>query len=203
MQHLTKKRVMCNLLASFIVAFAFYHIHYQNQLIETGFIGIGFIVNKFFNISPALVSFVLDILFLSIGRKMFGQRLWIYTILNTTSFTLFYLLISRYSPFHFHLQNHLWFAAVIGGIAVGFGVGLSLRVGGSTGGEEICSLMISKYIPIPVGTSLFLVELSILFLCAFYIEPKEIGYTLIYLVVCTKITNMMTKNTFKKKSIQT
>ncbi|HWO95794.1 MAG TPA: YitT family protein [Bacillus sp. (in: firmicutes)] len=174
---------------SFILAAAFYHIHVQNNLAEGGFIGIALLVKQLFNISPSITTLLLDIPLILLGSQLLGKRLAIKTIIGATSFSCFYALMERYSPLEINLSQHLFIAAVTGGILVGFGLGLILRHGGATGGDDILSLIVSKLSRLSVGKVYFLFDGIVLAVSLIYLNWHEVAYTILSVAICAYMTD--------------
>ncbi|UOY92603.1 YitT family protein [Ectobacillus sp. JY-23] len=176
---------------SFVLAAAFYHIHVQNNLAEGGFIGIALLVKQYFNISPAVTTLLLDIPLILVGSKLLGKRLAINTIIGATSFSIFYALMERYSPFSLNLSQHLFVASIIGGVLVGAGLGLILRHGGATGGDDILSLLISKISRLSVGKVYFVFDAVVLLASLMYLSWNEVAYTILSVAVCAYMTDLV------------
>ncbi|MBO9128482.1 YitT family protein [Bacillus sp. 165] len=181
--------IMMIMFGSFILSGAFYHIHVQNHLAEGGFIGIALLIKQLFNISPSITTILLDIPLIFLGSKLLGKQLAIKTIIGAASFSLFYSLMEHYSPFVINFSQNLLAAAVIGGIMVGFGIGLILRHGGATGGDDILSIMLSKFSKWSIGKIYFLFDALVLILSLIYMSWDQVAYTIISVAVCGYITN--------------
>lgn len=182
------------LFGSFVFAAGFYHIHVQNNLAEGGFIGIALLIKQFFHISPAITTLLLDIPLIFLGSKLLGKRLAFNTVIGATSFSAFYAVMERYSPFVINLSQNLLLAAVIGGILVGFGLGVILRYGGTTGGDDILSILISKISRLSVGKVYFLFDGIVLVISLIYLNWDEVAYTLVSVAVCAYITDLVMAN---------
>ncbi|MFD3447467.1 YitT family protein [Microbacteriaceae bacterium 4G12] len=179
------------LFGSFILATGLYHIHAQNNLAEGGFLGIALIVQRFFHISPSITTLLLDIPLIWVGSKLLGKRLAIKTIIGATSFSIFYALMEHYSPFVINLSQHLFLAAVIGGIFVGFGLGLILRYGGATGGDDILSILLSKVSHVSIGKVYFIFDAFVLVLSLVYLTWNQVAYTVLSVAICAYMTDVV------------
>lgn len=191
---MVKKRIHDSciiILGSFILAVSLFHIHFQNNLTDGGFVGIAMLIKHMTNISPSITTIVMDIPFILIGIRLLGKKMVSKTLLGAVSFSGFYLLMEKYSPFQVNLSDHLLVAAIIGGILVGLGIGMILRVGGATGGDDIASILLSKFSNISVGTSYFVLDAVVLLVSLVYLDWKDISYTLISVLVCAKITDFV------------
>jgi uncharacterized membrane-anchored protein YitT (DUF2179 family) len=176
---------------SFVLAAGVYHIHVQNNLAEGGFIGIALLVKQFFHVSPSITTLVLDTPLILLGSRLLGKRLAIKTIIGASSFSFFYALMERYSPFEINLSGHLFVAAIIGGVLVGFGLGLILRYGGATGGDDILSLLVSRISHLSVGKVYFLFDGIVLAVSLIYLNWNEVAYTVLSVAVCAYMTDLV------------
>ncbi|WP_379969082.1 YitT family protein [Ectobacillus sp. sgz5001026] len=176
---------------SFVLSAGFYHIHVQNNLTEGGFIGIALLIKQFFHISPSITTLSLDIPLIILGSRLIGKRLAVKTIIGASSFSVFYALMERYSPFVINLSQHLFIAAIIGGILVGFGLGLILRYGGATGGDDILSILLSKVSHLSIGKVYFLFDGLVLALSLLYMNWTDVAYTILSVAVCAYMTDLV------------
>lgn len=175
------------LIGSFILAFGYYHINYQNNLAEGSFVGLALLGKYAFDIPPALTMILLDVPILLIALFIKGRTFIFYTAIGATSLSLFYELFELVSPLTFDLRDHMFFAAILSGIITGLGAGIVLRVGGATGGDDILSLFISRLSGRSVGTIFFIFDVIVLLLSLFYLPIAEILYTILAVAVAGKM----------------
>ena len=77
------------------------------------------------------------------------------TILGSVLISVFVELFSRIPP----LTNDLFLAAIFGSVLYGFGIGLTLTEGASTGGTDILGRLVQRVFPyIKIGSLLLLVD---------------------------------------------
>ncbi|MCP8968475.1 YitT family protein [Ectobacillus ponti] len=181
--------VVSILFGSFILAAGFYHIHAQNNLAEGGFIGIALLVQQVFHISPSITTLLLDLPLIALGAKLLGKRLAYKTVLGAVSFSLFYALMEHYSPFQINLSQYLLPAAMAGGLTIGIGLGLILRCGGATGGDDILSLLLSRLSRMSVGKIYLIFDALVLVLSLVYLSWHQVIYTMVSVAVCAYTTD--------------
>lgn len=81
-------------------------------------------------------------------------------------------------------------ACIIGGLLAGAGVGLTLRAGGSGGGNDIIGLyMAKKYESFSVGRMTLIINGIIYLICAMLFELPTALYSIIYSAVCALVTD--------------
>ncbi len=90
---------------------------------------------KYFNLSInlGLLVFILNIPVIIFGYIKMTKKFIYYSIYSVALSSLFLGLF----PVHIFLENDMLSNALVGGILMGIGVGLNLRVGGSAGGVDI------------------------------------------------------------------
>lgn len=176
---------------TFLLAAVLYHLHFQNNLTEGGFIGLAFLFQNFFHVSPSLVTLLLDIPFVILGYRYLGKKMMFHTCIGIFSFSFFYSIMEKYSPFTIDLSNHLWVASIAGGVLVGIGLGMILKVGAATGGDEIASLLMSKLYKLSIGKIFFTFDSIVLLLSLTYLDWENISYTLLSVFICSKMTDFI------------
>ena len=79
------------------------------------------------------------------------------------------------------------FRAICGGILVGFGIGIVLKVGASTGGVDIPPLVLNKKFHIPVSVSLYVIDFSILLLQIIFSNTEQVLYGILLVIIYTVV----------------
>lgn len=77
------------------------------------------------------------------------------------------------------VTNDIFLCTIMGGILIGAGVGLVLRAGASSGGMDIPSLLMNKYLRIPLSVGVYIVDVIILALQALQ-TPVTMSYMVSY-----------------------
>ncbi|MCR8965415.1 YitT family protein [Brevibacillus halotolerans] len=175
------------LLGTFLLAFSYYHINFQNNLSEGGFVGLSLLGKYAFDWSPSITMLALDIPVILVAMMIKGRKFLINTIVAATSFSFFYELCERFSPLVFDFSNAMLLAVLLSGISTGFGLGLVLRFGGATGGDDILSLFISKLTGMSVGTVLLIFDVLVLLLSLFFLPIPQVLYTLLAVSIAGKV----------------
>ncbi len=109
---------------------------------------------------------------LSLG-KSFGGKTVFAIVLASVGLNLFQELIPVDSPFiqTFVLQdNNKLMCTIMGGIMVGFGIGLTMSAGGSTGGTDIIALIVNKHRNVSPGRMILIMDVIII--CSSLLVPS-------------------------------
>ncbi len=181
------QQLIVMLLGTFLLAFSYYHINFQNNLSEGGFMGLALLGKYAFNLSPSVTILLLDIPVFFIALFVKGRRFLYNAILASTAFSVFYELCERFSPIVLDLSHHMLAAAILSGLATGFSAGIVLRFGGATGGEDILSLFISKHTGLSVGSIFILIDATVLLISLFFLPFAEVMYTLLAVGIAGKV----------------
>lgn len=181
------KQLLILMFGSFILAFSYYHINFQNGLSEGGFVGLALLGKYLLNWSPALSMLVLDVLVMIVAIFFRGWKFIANTLFASVLFSAFYELFEQFSPLTMDLTGNLPLAALLSGLLTGVGAGLVLRAGGASGGDDILALMLSEWSGIKIGTMFILMDAVVLILSLFYLPFKETMFTIMAVLIAGKM----------------
>ncbi|WP_340398786.1 YitT family protein [Paenibacillus sp. FSL H8-0079] len=175
------------LLGTFILAFAYYHINFQNHLSEGGFVGLALLGKYATGLSPAIGMLLLDIPVMILAWFLKGWKFMIQALLGVGAFSLFYDGFERYSTLVMSFNGNLWIPAVLSGVLTGVGAGVVLRFGGATGGDDILAVLVSRWKGWKLGTVFFVSDAFVLGLSLFFLPVKETLYTILAVWIASKV----------------
>ena len=136
-----------------------------NNLIGGGVSGFASILFYATGLPMGITYFILNVLLLIIGTKILGTGFGGKTIyaIFMTSFMLSIMpkIIPADFIHEFALSNGKLICTFLGGIIAGFGIGLSISQGGSTGGTDIVALVWCKFKPASPGRVILVIMVSI------------------------------------------
>jgi uncharacterized membrane-anchored protein YitT (DUF2179 family) len=148
-------------LGSLFIAIATNWLFVPSQLIGGGVNGVAMLIHHLFGFTISLMFFILNIPLLIWALLALGASFVQLTLLSVIATSAFIALLPpSFSPFHPALEQPL--AAIFGGIISGAGVGLSLRVGGSSGGFDILGAILTKKYDTPIGPLLVFLNALVL-----------------------------------------
>lgn len=187
--------VVGNALAA--AASAFFII--PNNFVMGGTTGVGiFVRNLLDNGNEWIVSltvYIANIGLFIVGAIFLGKKFALATLAGTLLYpsfiSAFTFLNNLYMDAH---EGHALayadplLAVICGSILFGFGIGIVVRVGASTGGTDIPPLILHKYFGVPVSVGLWILDLSIVFLQLFANIPVEM---VLYGVVITLLSSVI------------
>lgn len=180
---LTVKKTLLLLLGAMIASFGIHNIHQRTGITEGGVIGLMLLVEHWLHFSPAYITPVLDIACYLLAFRFLGERFIRLSVLATAFVSAFYKVWEQFPPMLPDLSAHPLAAALLGGCFVGIGVGLIIRQGGSSGGDDALALTISRVFHWRLSRSYLFTDVTVLLLSLSYIPVKRIVFSLITVTV--------------------
>lgn len=171
------------LLGAAILSFGLHNIHSRTSITEGGVLGLLLFFNHWTGLPASLVSPVLDLAcYLAAWRYLGGG--FIRTSLVSTAAVAGFFKLWEVLPYALpDLSPYPLAAAVLGGAFVGVGVGLIVRQGGSSGGDDALALVISKLTGWRMRTSYLVTDLTVLALSLSYLPVMRIAWSLVTVTI--------------------
>lgn len=180
-----KKRVyetIMIIIGNLILAFGLCAFVTPVGLISGGASGIGIAVKSITGINISYTVYVINFIMFVIGFIFLGKKFAFGTLLSTFLYPTFIALFERI-PQLANITNDILLSALYGGLCIGLGLGLVLRVGASTGGMDIPPLLVNKKTGISVAWLINIFDCGILLLqvifCPITIEAVLYGVTVV------------------------
>ena len=157
-------------------------------LITGGTTGIALFANKVFGVNLSVCSFILNASFFVLGFFILGKKFAATTALSTVVYPSALEIWQRVLPAQGFTQDVL-LCTVFGGLIIGCGIALTMRVGASTGGMDIPPLIVNKLFRIPVAVTLYACDMVVLMCQAVYSTWEQVLYGVLMLIVYTMTLN--------------
>jgi uncharacterized membrane-anchored protein YitT (DUF2179 family) len=163
------------------------------NMVVSGMSGIGRMVNYYTGISVSVVVGVCNIVLFVIGWIMLGHKFAASVAIGTFVYPTFLGIFQSIDTLT-HLVDDPLLAAICAGVLNGVGLGLVIRVGGSTGGTDIPAIILNRKLGWKVAPILYISDV-IIFLIQIPVTDMNgvilgILYALIYSVVMNKLIVM-------------
>ena len=188
-----------------------------NNLIGGGVSGFASILYYATGLPMGVTYFILNILLLLIGTKILGTGFGGKTIYAIVMTSIMLGLMPKIIPadfiHEFAFSNGKLVCTFLGGIIAGFGIGISISQGGSTGGTDIVALVWCKYYPASPGRVILIIDVVIILSSLLFPSYTETGellpftdklavvvYGLIQVTVCGVAIDMYLSGS--KQSVQ-
>ena len=150
-----------------------------NNLIGGGVSGFASILYYATGLSMGLTYFVLNVILLIVGTKILGTGFGGKTIYAIFMTSIMLSIMPKIIPsdfiHEFAISNGKMICTILGGIIAGFGIGLSISQGGSTGGTDIVALVWCKFSPASPGRVILIVDVVIILSSLMFPSYTETG----------------------------
>lgn len=181
------------LLGTAILSFGLYNIHSQADITEGGALGLQLLIQHWFGISPSVIGPVVDFMCYLLGWKILGGAFLKNAIVSSISYAFFYSLHEKMGYMLPDLSPHPIFAAVLGGLFVGVGVGLVVRSGGASGGDDALALILNRVTKAKLERCYFITDFVVLMLSLSYIPLGKIACSLLTVSISSYVIGKIYK----------
>ena len=160
------------LIGALIMAFGISSFLLPNQLSSGGLTGIATITYYLLKIPMGVMIMALNVpLFLLAGYRL-GKEFFIKSLIGTVSLSIFIDILDKYQP----VTTDRFLACIYGGVLIGIGTAIILKVGSSTGGTDLIANVIKTYNPyISMSRYLTIIDIVIIALNVIFFKHIEIG----------------------------
>lgn len=185
------------IIGSAIMAFGISAFLLPNQLSSGGFAGIATITYYLLKIPMGIMTFALNIPFFLFAGYRIGKNFFIKSIIGTASLSLFIDIFDKYPP----VTTDRFLACIYGGIIIGLGTAIILKVGSSTGGTELITNLMKSYNQhIEVSKNLMIIDMIIIILNILFFKEIEIGlYSVIAIYLYGKVIDILFEGVYYTK----
>ena len=167
------------LLGASILSFGLFNVHSQSGTTEGGVLGMTLLLNHWFSISPSISGIVMDFTCYFIGWRILGNSFLKNAVVASCCFSLSYRAWENTGYILPSFADKPLAAAILGALFVGIGVGIVVREGGASGGDDALALVISKLAKCRISKAYLATDLTVLCLSLSYIPFGKIAYSLI------------------------
>lgn len=183
------KRYAQLLLGIILLALAFNIFILPNNFVYGGVSGVAIITQRLFGLDPSIVIFVLSVALLVISYFTLGKEKTTASVLGSILFPIAVKLTSNVKLFLDFDTSQPILSAIFGGVIAGFGIGLIYKVGFTSGGTDIVSQILSKYLKMSIGKAIIICDGLILLSGTFIFGINNFMYALIVLYLISILTD--------------
>lgn len=187
------------ILGSFIMAVGVSLFLLPNQLSAGGIAGIATITYYLFRIPMGTMILIINIPLFLISFYKVGKSFFFKSLIGTISLSLFIDLLDQVEA----LTQDRFLACVYGGIIMGLGTAILLKVHSSTGGSDLVSYVAKKYNPtIRTSNIIIIIDIIIIAVNMVFFQEIEIGlYSAIAIYLMGKIIDIIFEGVYFTKLI--
>ena len=160
------------------------------NMVVAGVSGIGRMVNYSTGISVSLTVAVVNVTLFIIGSLMLGKKFAASIAVGTFAYPLFLGLFQNIEALQ-HLVDDPLLAAICAGVLDGVGLGLVLRIGGSTGGIDVPSIILNRKLGWKTATVMSAIDIMIFLIQIPITSSNGIVLGILYALIYSVVMNHM------------
>lgn len=187
------------IIGSFVMAIGISLFLLPNQLSTGGVSGIAVVTYYLFHIPMGTMMLLINVPLFLLSMYKMGKSFFIKSILGTVSLSIFIDILDKIEP----LTQDRVLASVYGGIMLGLGTAILLKVESSTGGSDLISYIAKKYNPtIRTSNVIAIIDIIIVTVNMIFFKEIEIGlYSAIAIYLMGKIIDILFEGIYFTKLI--
>lgn len=151
------------------------------SLMMGGATGFGLAASHYFGLPVSAFVAVYNLLMFTLGAFALGRHFALTTLLSTFLYPTMLSTVERLVTRPF--TEDLYLNILIGGALTGIGIGMVIRAGSSTGGNDIPVLLLKKWFGVPLSVSMYALDILILLLQLPYSDLETALYSILLVVV--------------------
>lgn len=172
---------------AFLIAIGFNLFLIPHQLLSGGISGISMMIGYITGGNIGWLFLILNLPVLIWGWYAVGHRFIMWSVYTVVASTLFLQLIPVMK-----IADDIVLGAVFGGIIIGFGSGLTLRYGGSSGGFDIIASIVTRKRDLPVGMIIFILNGAVIAILVFFTKNWDSAlYSLLSIFSAGKVVDLI------------
>lgn len=170
-----------------------------NQLSSGGISGIATILYYLLKIPMGTSILIINIPLFIISIYKVGKTFFLKSLIGTISLSIFIDFLDKLNP----LTEDRFLACIYGGIIIGFGTALILKVNSSTGGTDLVGKVVKEYRPTTrIGNIITILDVVIIILNAIFFKEIEVGlYSAITIYLMGKFIDIIFEGIYFTKLI--
>ncbi len=143
-----------------LLAFSICAFVIPNDIMLGGSNGIALAIQQFLPVRLSIIAAAVNVVLFVLGWVFMGWKFAATSLLSTILYPLI-LAVFENLPLGTLFNENIVICALFCGVLFGLGIGMVVRVGGSTGGMDIPPCILNKYKGIPVGTSVMFFDILV------------------------------------------
>jgi uncharacterized membrane-anchored protein YitT (DUF2179 family) len=172
-------------LGALLVAIGFNVFLIPHQLLSGGVSGVAMIVGYFTDWNISFLYFLFNLPIMLWGLLVLGKRFVLYSVISV----LLTVLFMQWVPTGMMVKDAI-LASVFGGVLVGIGAGITLRIGGSSGGFDIIGSILTRTRDFPLGTALSGLNGLVILILGYYKQNWDLAlYSMLAIFISGKVVD--------------
>ena len=176
------KEIVILLVGNAAVAFLVAAFVIPHDIIMGGATGIGIVLDPLLPLDTATIVLIFNILMLLLGLVVLGKKFFFATIASSLLYPMFLAVFQR-MDWVVTITDNMLLATMFAGGMLGVALGMVMRIGASSGGADVLSLVAHHWFHWPVSLCVWGVDLIVIGLQAVFATPEQLLYAVLLLVI--------------------
>lgn len=183
------KVLLYTIIGNTMLAFAVCAFIVPQGFMLGGSSGISLIVQRFLPLRLSVITAAVNVTLFSLGLVFMGWKFAANSLLSTVLYPIIMAIMETSPVGTLFVGEDMLICALYCSVLIGAGIGLVVRVGGSTGGMDIPPCIFQKFFGIPVGKSLLFFDGAIVLAQVLLKGTDGILYSLLILVLTSAVVD--------------
>lgn len=174
-----------------LIAFGIEVFFNPNSIAPGGLTGLAIVINKVFNIPLWIINIGLNIPLFLIAYKILSRKECIKTILGIILLSISLGIVALLPTIY--ISNDILLVCLFGGILLGIGTGLIIRINGTTGGTDLIGVIVNRISPnLKAPTVMGCCDAIVVLLSVLITGSIEIGlYSALTVFIVAYVSNLI------------
>ncbi|MCR8643892.1 YitT family protein [Paenibacillus sp. N1-5-1-14] len=175
------------LVANLLISIGFNQFLIPHQLLAGGISGIAMLIGYFSDLHIPILYFLLNLPIIVWGFVVIGRRFIIISLLSVAITSWMMTFIPTDGFVHAPIL-----AAVFGGVLIGTGTGLLLRIGGSSAGFDIVGSILTRHYDFPLGGVLIVLNGVVIAALGYFKDNWDLAlYSMLAIYITGVVVDML------------
>ena len=152
------------IIGAFITAYGLEAILIPNNVSDGGVTGLSIVGSQLFGMPLGILIAVLNIPFVILGYFQLGKSFAFYSVIGIASLAYGTSVMHRIPTI---IEGDTLLVTVVGGIIIGFGMGIALRNGGALDGIDMLAVLLSRRLPFGTSDLILFLNLFVFIVVSF------------------------------------
>lgn len=153
-----------------------------NNLITGGTTGLALVANRNFAIPVSSFILISNTIMFVLGALLLGKKFAVTTLLSSFFYPII-LEVIQHIPGIGSITNDPLLATIFAGLMIGFGIGIVIKSGASTGGFDIPPLILNKKYGWSVSVCLYSIDFLILLMQMLFSSKEKTLYGILLVII--------------------
>lgn len=176
------------MIGGFITAYGLESVLIPNNVSDGGVTGISIVGSQLIGLPLGLLIGILNLPFVYLGYKQIGKSFAIYSVLGIASLSVGTMLMHHVPTI---IVGDTLLVTVVGGIIIGFGMGLALRNGGALDGIDMLAVLFSRKLPFGTSDLILFLNMFVFIIVSFVFGLKGAILSAIAYFIASKVIHIV------------